>query len=136
MKNIFLDTNFLIDFFVREGRDGETEKVLQLGDKNNMKFYISYLSVANFAYIMRRMPLTQLKDIISRICNIFEVVDNTRAQIMQNILTNFKDFEDGLQYQCALAGHCDCIISRNKKDFVNAAIPVLTPSEFIANHIN
>lgn len=85
---------------------------------------------------MRKMPLTQLKDIISRICNIFEVVDNTRAQIMQNILTNFKDFEDGLQYQCALAGHCDCIISRNKKDFVNAAIPVLTPSEFIANHIN
>lgn len=45
MKNIFLDTNFLIDFFVREGRDGETEKVLQLGDKNNMKFYISLLPI-------------------------------------------------------------------------------------------
>ncbi|MDE7388148.1 MAG: PIN domain-containing protein [Muribaculaceae bacterium] len=131
MKNIFLDTNFIIDYFVREDFNGEAEKLLQLGDRQHLKFFISYLSVANFAYIMRKMPAAQLKEIILRICNVFRVVDNTREQILQNLWSDFKDFEDGLQYQSAMDAKCDCIISRNKKDFINSAIPVMTASEFL-----
>ena len=132
MKNIFLDTNFIIDYFVREDFNEEAERLLQLGDSQNLKFYISYLSVANFAYIMRKLPVSQLNDIILRVCKIFQVVDNTRDQILLTLQSGFKDFEDGLQYQCALAANCDCIISRNKKDFVTSSIPVMTASEFLS----
>ena len=131
MKNIFLDTNFIIDYFVREDFNGETEKVLRLGESHNLEFFISYLSVANFAYIMRKLPSTQLNDIIFRICNLFHVIDNTRNQILQNLQTDFKDFEDGLQYQCALAANCDLIISRNQKDFGRSVIPVMSATEFL-----
>lgn len=55
MKKIFLDTNFIIDYFVREDFNGISEQLLALG-QNNLKFYISYLTVANFAYIVRKMP--------------------------------------------------------------------------------
>lgn len=132
MKNIFLDTNFIIDYFVREDFNEEAEKLLQLGESQTLKFYISYLSVANFAYIMRKLPVSQLNDIILRICDIFQVVDNTRDQILLTLQSGFKDFEDGLQHQCALASNCDCIISRNKKDFVTSSIPVMTASEFLS----
>ncbi|MDE6228141.1 MAG: PIN domain-containing protein [Muribaculaceae bacterium] len=132
MKNIFLDTNFIIDYFVREDLNGESEKLLQLRKSLNLNFFISYLSVANFAYIMRKLPSTQLYDIIYRICNTFHVVDNTRDQILKNLESGFIDFEDGLQYQCALEAHCDCIISRNQKDFINSSIPVMTAGEFIS----
>ena len=132
MKNIFLDTNFIIDYFVREDFNEEAEKLLQLGESQNLNFYISYLSVANFAYIMRKLPVSQLNDIILRICKIFQVVDNTRDQILLTLQSGFKDFEDGLRYQCALAANCDCIISRNKKDFVTSSIPVMTASEFLS----
>ena len=132
MKNIFLDTNFIIDYFVREDFNGESEKLLQLRESLNLNFFISYLSVANFAYIMRKLPSTQLYDIIYRICNTFHVVDNTRDQILKNLESGFIDFEDGLQYQCALEAHCDCIISRNQKDFINSSIPVMTAGEFIS----
>ncbi|MDE6544238.1 MAG: PIN domain-containing protein [Muribaculaceae bacterium] len=132
MKNIFLDTNFIIDYFVREDFNEEAEKLLQLGESQNLNFYISYLSVANFAYIMRKLPVSQLNDIILRICKIFQVVDNTQDQILLTLQSGFKDFEDGLQYQCALASNCDCIISRNKKDFVTSFIPVMTASEFLS----
>ena len=43
MKNIFLDTNFIIDYFIREDFSGEAEKLLQKGHQKNMKFFISYL---------------------------------------------------------------------------------------------
>lgn len=131
MKNIFLDTNFIIDYFVREDINGDAEKLLSLGDSLNMKFFISYLTVANFAYIMRKLPVSQLTDIIFRICKTFHVVDNTCDQILQNLQSGFKDFEDGLQYQSAVYSNCDCIITRNLKDFINSSIPVMTAGEFI-----
>lgn len=131
MKNIFLDTNFIIDYFVREDFNGEAEKLLQLGEILNLNFFISYLSVANFAYIMRKLPTRQLSDIILRICNVFCVVENTRDQILRSLQSGFNDFEDGLQYQCALDAHCDCIITRNQKDFIDSSIPVMTAGEFI-----
>lgn len=132
MKNIFLDTNFIIDYFVREDFGGEAEKVMQLKDRLNLTFFISYLSVANFAYIMRKLHASQRNNIIFRICNTFHVVDNTREQILSNLQSEFKDFEDGLQYQCAISSDCDCIITRNKKDFITSSIPVMTASEFLS----
>ena len=133
MKNIFLDTNFIIDYFVREDLNGEAEKLLQLRESLNLNFFISYLSVANFAYIMRKLPTCQLSNIILRICNVFCVVENTRDQILRSLQSGFKDFEDGLQYQCALDAHCDCIITRNQKDFIDSSIPVMTAGEFISS---
>ena len=47
MKNIFLDTNFIIDYFIREDLNGESERLLEFGDSHDLKFFISYLSVAN-----------------------------------------------------------------------------------------
>lgn len=131
MKRIFLDTNFIIDYFIREDFKGDAEKLLQCKDSQKLTFYISFLSVANFAYVMRKLPLYQLKEIIMRICDIFKVVDNTNKQILLNIQSDFTDFEDGLQYQCAMSAKCDCIISRNQKDFSNSEIPVMTAEEFV-----
>ncbi|MDE7153864.1 MAG: PIN domain-containing protein [Muribaculaceae bacterium] len=132
MKRIFLDTNFIIDYFVREDYNGDSEKLMKFGSDNNLNFFISYLTVANFAYIMRKLPPAQLSDVIRRICTHFNVVRNTREQIMLNLQYPFTDFEDGLQYQAAMEANCDCIISRNKKDFGNSKIPVLTAAEFMA----
>jgi predicted nucleic acid-binding protein len=44
----------------------------------------------------------------------------------------FADFEDGLQYYSALENKVDVIITRNKKDFKNAKIPILTAKEYLA----
>ena len=45
---------------------------------------------------------------------------------------NFPDFEDGLQYYSAIENQIDIIITRNKKDFKNSKIPILTAKEFLA----
>lgn len=81
---------------------------------------------------MRKMPADQLNVIILSICQVFNIVDNTRDQILHNLQSGFKDFEDGLQYQSAIYANCDCIISRNQKDFINAGIPVMTAAEFVS----
>lgn len=131
MKKVFLDTNFIINYFVRKDYSGDAEKVMRLGDSKKIEFHISYLTVANFAYIMRKIPAEDLRTLISKICSSFNIVSNTSNQIMLNLQVKCPDFEDGLQYQAALSAECDCLITRNRKDYPFAKIPVLTPVEFL-----
>lgn len=47
------------------------------------------------------------------------------------ISSDFKDFEDAIQYFSALATNCDLIITRNEKDFKNALIPVMNAESYL-----
>ena len=132
MKKIFLDTNFIIDYFVREDYHSNAEKIIRLRDTHRLEFHISYLTIANFAYIMRKMQYDRLRLIIEQICNSFIVISNTRNQILLNLQYFTTDFEDGLQYQAAISVGCECMITRNKKDFSFSRIPVYTPEEFLS----
>lgn len=135
MKNIFLDTNFVIDYFVREEFNNDTESFLSIGKKLKYQFYISYLTVANFAYIRRKLPSEKLISLIYDISNTFKVIDNTNSQIQKAILLNATDFEDALQYQAALDANCDCIITRNQSDFSFSKIHVMSASKYLSNYI-
>lgn len=131
MKRIFLDTNFVIDYFVREGYMGNAEKVLQLGSRLGFRFCISYLTIANFAYILRKEDKETLHSLVERVCDVFEIINNDKSQIEQSLKLSCDDFEDGLQIAAAVDGGCDCIITRNTRDFAASIIPVFTPVEFV-----
>lgn len=131
MKRIFLDTNFLIDFTTRAEFAAVCTEVLTKGEINKMKFFISFLTLANYAYINRKLDKEKLWSDLALFCNIFTVISNVKDNVLQAIQLQAKDFEDALQYQTALSGACDCIITRNTKDFTFSSIPVLTPVQFL-----
>ena len=55
-----------------------------------------------------------------------EVMDVTKQVINKSIVSDFKDFEDAIQYNCALTlSTMDFIVTRNAKDFRKSALPVL-----------
>lgn len=43
----------------------------------------------------------------------------------------FDDFEDAVQYQCAVASGMHLLITRNTKDYGEAKIAVMTANEFL-----
>jgi predicted nucleic acid-binding protein len=45
--------------------------------------------------------------------------------------SDFKDFEDAIQYHTAIENEVNIIITRNLKDFKTAKIPVLTAKDYI-----
>ncbi len=134
MKRLFLDTNFVIDYFVREDFQGDSEKLITIEKRARTQFFISYLTIANFAYIMRKMDSEELKSLIRQICKSFIVISNTEAQIQRALELSSKDFEDTLQYQAALDAGCECIISRNEKDFSFSTIPVMSASTYLQQY--
>jgi predicted nucleic acid-binding protein len=47
------------------------------------------------------------------------------------LVSDFKDFEDAIQYNTALENGIDVIITRNKKDFKNSKLPIMNAREYL-----
>ena len=131
MKRIFLDTNIVLDFLIREEYSPIIRNLISRGE--DYDFFISYLTVANAAYIMRKYPKTEINANIRLILELFEVIPNDKQQIEKALTIDSPDFEDTLQYEAAMTAKCDIILTRNTKDFTFSDIPVSDPASFLKN---
>jgi hypothetical protein len=50
---------------------------------------------------------------------------------MMALNTDFKDFEDAIQYSTAIVNQLDAIITRNSQDFTVASPRIMTPTQLI-----
>ena len=138
MKHVFMDTNIVIDFLAdRKPFSLDAAKLFELSVRGIIKIHISAISYNNIYYILRR-SLTNNATIklLDELSELSEITDVTKAIIKQSLKTDFKDYEDAIQYYSALSiSKIDCIITRNLKDFKRSNLPVLTPSEAINSFV-
>lgn len=129
MKKIFLDTNIVLDLLIREEYKSQIRDLISRSEEYDL--YISYLTVANAAYIMRKYPTFELKSNLRLILELFEIISNDKVQIEKALQADSSDFEDMLQYQSAKSIGCDVILTRNLKDFKFSDIPVMDVMTFL-----
>ena len=132
MKHIFMDTNVVIDFLAdRQPFALDAAGLFNLTIDHKVTLYISAVSYNNIYYILRQ-SLTNNSTIklLKELAEMTEITDVTSTVIRQSLKTDFKDYEDAIQYYCALSiPEIDFIVTRNTKDFKKSTLPVLTPSE-------
>lgn len=133
MENVFVDTNIIIDLLAkREPFYKDAQELFTLSDKKIIQLYISSLSFANAYYsIIKHHKEIDAKKYLAKFKVLIKVLPLDDKAIELALASNFNDFEDGLQYYIAIANDSDIIITRNKKDFKNSEIPVLTAGEYI-----
>ena len=133
---VFLDTNILLDFIEQRNNLGYAKTILELGKKGELELYASYLTFANMAYILRHRSKDEIYKLLKMARNHVKVLDNTPHQLDKALNQIVNDFEDLLQYYCALSGECDLIITNNKKDFEEfSQLPTFTSEEFLINYL-
>jgi predicted nucleic acid-binding protein len=133
VKSIFLDTNIVLDLLARRMPFyTEAAKLFSLADKKKIKLSISALCLADSNYILSRQH-SEME--VRKILRKFKVLVNVLAlddKISDLALNSeFKDFEDAIQYFTAIENDQDIIITRNQPDFKESKIPVMTAGEFI-----
>lgn len=133
MQKIFLDTNIVIDFLGERANFYQpAAKILTLADQKKIEIYTSPTSISNTYYLLSRFENTKIAlEKIRKfkvLCSISMMDDEV---IEKAINSDFKDFEDAMQYFSALASNCDLIVTRNEKDFKNALIPVLNGESYL-----
>ncbi len=135
MKNIFLDTNVIIDFLAdRRPFSLDAAKLFNLSLSGKARIYISAVSYNNIYYILRQsMSNNETIKLLSELSEIAEITDVTKNIIQKSLKTDFKDFEDAIQYHCALSlTRIDFIVTRDTKDFKKSTLPVMTPEEAVS----
>ncbi|NKI25234.1 PIN domain-containing protein [Arenibacter sp. 6A1] len=135
MSRLLIDTNIVIDLLSkREEFYQEAADLFSRADKKEVALAISSLTFANTNYILTKLKSAkEAKEILRKFKVLVEVL-SLDDKITELALSddNFPDFEDGLQYYTAIENQIDIIITRNKKDFKNSKIPVLTAQEYLA----
>ena len=138
MRELFVDTNVVFDLLSgREPHAGNANGFFQYAIKNDIVLHICSFSYATLYYVLRKkMPHVNILhdlDWISFLTKSLSVDENV---IQQSIKSQFRDFEDAIQYFCALQiPKCEAIITRDRKGFKLSTIPFMPPDEFLAENV-
>lgn len=132
-ERLFLDTNVILDLLgERELYYDPVARIVTLADKGYISLFASALSYSTIYYILSKFEDSQIvKEKIRKFKVIVETVDLADKIIDKALASKFSDFEDALQYFCAIETDCSILITRNEEDFKFADIPVLTPVEYL-----
>lgn len=133
MEHVFVDTNIVIDLLARrEPFYRDAQELFTLSDKKEIRLHISSLTIANAYYaLVRHYKEVEAKKYLSKFKVLVNVLPLEDKTIELSLASDFKDFEDGLQYFIAMDHGADILITRNKKDFKHSKIPVMNAGEYM-----
>lgn len=118
MSKIFLDTNVIISSVVLRDDSESANAILTASDNGKINVCISFLTVANAAYILKKGRTTnEMKELLRETIDGITILPMDGTLISDAYKIDAPDFEDVLQYECAKAGGCDVIITSNIKHF-------------------
>lgn len=133
MKKVFIDTNILISFLdKRRDKHEESKKLLSnLMDEYFIVFSEDILTNVVYSSKNLKKEAVEMFDFMNN-SKIFEIVYfgkdvinlANRHYLSQNNFTNKNDYEDTLQYFCALKNRCERIYTDDISNFPKLDIPL------------
>lgn len=134
MRTVLCDINFFLDIFLRrEPFYKPAGNLFSKIERREVKGYICALSFPVLFYLLtREISSEKALRILEKIRIIFDVAPVDEKGIDLSLASDFKDFEDAIQYYSAVSTGVDCIITQNKRDYIYGRIPVLSADEFLA----
>lgn len=134
MKKIFVDTDVCLDLLSgRMPHNKFAEILFTKADKGELKIFISALSFANIDYVLRSQYSTKhSRQLLARFKTLVNVLAIDSNTIDLALTSDFNDFEDAIQYSCAIENNIETIITRNLKDYKKSKINVMTAEIFLS----
>lgn len=133
MKHYLVDTNVIIDLLInRDGADAAAA-LIDGAERGEYKVSICSLSYTNIYFSLRKyLTHEQRINCLLQLQEVIGTLPVNGAVITSALQSGWKDFEDSVQYHCALFdGSVNGIVTRNGKDFCLSAIDVVDPYEFM-----
>lgn len=107
--------------------------VFDLAAKNRITLYASTLCINNVHYICRKVLGNQkTREVIAELASLIEVLSVSKKDILNALDSDFKDFEDAIQYSVARTQKgIKAIVTRNTKDYKHSTLAVFNSETFI-----
>ena len=132
MTRLFLDTNVVVDLLDRRKPFcHDAVRIFTMAYNRQVQLFVSPMTFTTASFLLRRHGTEGVRNLLSNFRQLSRVATVNERTIDDSLASQFKDFEDAVQYYAAVKIKADFIITRNGKDFALSQIPVLTPSEFL-----
>ena len=132
--NILFDTNVIMDVLLeREPFLDSAVKLFALVDNGRIKGSICATTVTTVFYIAAKdFGRRRARDQVHGLLGLFEVAPVDRDVLDGALDLDFSDYEDAVLHEAARAVGATAIVTRDRRDFANSAIPALDPQELLA----
>lgn len=134
MKNIFVDTNIIIDLLSdRKPHSKFAVALFEKAESKKVKLFVSSLSFATTHYVLKKyVNEKDLRAILSDLLDFVHVIPIDSHMIKRGLISKHADFEDALQIVAALSvDKMDCIVTRDLKHYKDSDIPVFSPDSVL-----
>ncbi|MDR1738096.1 MAG: PIN domain-containing protein [Candidatus Symbiothrix sp.] len=129
---ILLDTNIILDVLLRRTPFyNAAVDIFRLIDEQKAEAYISATIATDIYYLLRKEKI-DAREVLKNLLKVIDIIGVDKDVVISALYSEWKDFEDAVQYHAAEFNDIDFIITRNVKDFHNAkSVKVLTPKDFL-----
>ena len=133
MEKVFVDTDIVLDLLSnREPFYSHSAQLFSEADKGKIRIHVSSLTFSNLNYILsRQYSVDQARKKLLKFKTLVTVLSVTDKVVELALSSDFKDFEDGLQYFTAIENNLKRLLTRNLKDYKTADITVMTAEQFL-----
>lgn len=131
---ILVDTNIIIDALTgREPFREPAEQIFMLAANQIEDMYITAGSATDIYYLVRKHlhNTEQSKNTMSKLYQLFGILDVTANDCQDALLLDMKDYEDAVISCCAKRNQMDYIVTRNVKDYEHSKVKVLLPEDLL-----
>jgi len=136
MRRVLLDTNIILDIALKRFPHFEiSSKIFELIDLKQIQAHITATTVTDIYYIAKKEKGNQLAiEFVINLIDIVEVIGVDKIVIQKALKSGFTDFEDAVQASAAAFNDIATIITRNKSDYSNTDLTILSPEELLGFH--
>ena len=131
---ILVDTNIIIDALTgREPFRESAEQIFMLAANQLQDMYITAGSATDIYYLIKKHlhNTEQSKNTMSKLYQLFGILDVTANDCQDALLSNMNDYEDAVVSCCAKRNQMDYIVTRNIKDYKKSKVKALLPDDFV-----
>ena len=131
---ILVDVNLFIDVITKRANWDRSLQVLNLARKaDEIEGWISALTFPLIYFFrLRVVDEPQARTDTQAAVKGFQIIPLTQEIIDKAVASSLPEFEDNIQLISAETVGVDHLLTRKKRDFVSASLPILTPEEWLA----
>lgn len=134
MKKLLVDTDVTLDFLLDRKPFSDSAHLLFQGiELGAFKAYTTPVMLSNLYFILRQLASHEM--VISKLKALVQLLDILPIDKQCSVAalhSDFRDFEDALQYETARkSNEIEIIVTRNSKDYRKSKISVMSPELLI-----
>lgn len=132
--NIVFDTNIILDvLLIREPHFQKSANLFDAVVNQTIQGYLCATTLTTMDYfIAKQYGKQQAREFIAMLLDSFLIAEVNQAVLIKASESDFSDFEDAVLYQSGVFVGVNGFVTRNKKDFNGAILPIYTPDELLA----